>query len=237
MITTPRLPREDFANYSPLAELFQRQALSRHSTFVPDWTLSPFRDALFDIFNVQNGMFEFAQMPWEHVRKSIKLRCAKYPNSEQLNVGVAEGAWNWAQENMAIGKAHDAEAVPLGGGWFLNYWHGFYVVIDGEVLLPFFDARKGASRVSLEGAKLICSINSHYIARGRFRHATPVVVQFPERRGQRKAKVIRFDKSELMRRDSFEPMLLRTAEMWREIVQSRGPGVAREDPRQSGFGF
>lgn len=237
MIKTPRLPKEDFANFCVLSDAVQRRALERHSTFIPDWTLKPFRDSLNDIFNVQDGMFEFSSMPWAHIERSVKARSRKKPKSEALNLGVAKAAWDWANENRAIGHVHQAEAVPLGAGWMLNYWHGFYLIVDGEVLLPFFDARKGASRLSMEAARLICSINQHYIARGRFRNALPIVFQFPERGQNRFAKIVKFSPDALLTRNQFEPMLVKTANFWREVASETVDQSNSSDPRQGSFGF
>ncbi len=235
-----QLPDTDLANFSMLAPDMRSKALWGKSLFIPDFSLTPFRQALFDICNVQQGMFEFSPSEWSVVEARLLQLIKKHPESEGLNLGVGKALWEWCQKNRVYSLEREMAAVPLGGGWMAKFWHDFYMVVDGVVVNAFFDPRKGGSRLSREGCRLACSMLAHYQAKGRFSAARSVVFQFPDRgNDQRGVKLVEFAADELMSREEFTRVLAETIDEWRAVMKAREPEVRRRagDKNQTDFGF
>lgn len=217
---TRRLPQTDFANYAMLPKLARKRALRGHSEYVPPYTLGPFRRSLTEICNVQRGMFRFEASPLDIVLRHVKAKCRKYPLSEDICLDVSEALWRHVQTNEIYCEERVIERVPMGGGWSVNYWHDFYMVQEGRLISPFFDGRKGATRLNADGALFVCSLVHHFLARGRFRALVPQVIQFPERRGERAIEVVEFPVSDLLPIEELENRVTETALLWNEIQKT-----------------
>ncbi|WP_417482357.1 hypothetical protein [Maricaulis sp.] len=217
---TPRLPQTDFANYAMLPSSVRASVLKGHSTYVPPYTLEPFRKSLTEICNVQQGLFQFEPSPLEIVLRHVRSKCQKHPKSEGMCTDVAEALWEHVQEKKIYCEARIVERVSMGAGWSVNYWHDFYMVEDGKLISPFFDGRKGQTRLNHDGALFVCSMIHHFLARGRFRNLVPRVYQFPERKHQRVVEVIEFERDQLLGIDELEERVTETAALWNVIVKN-----------------
>jgi hypothetical protein len=230
------LPITDFARYATLPPPEMEQRMRLHSDFVPDVSLEAFRNALFDICNVQPAMFEFKPSAWADVEARIRELSKKKPDSETLCQTVGKALWMHCSEKEIYSIQHDVSPVPLGMGMFAKFWHDFYMVVDKTVLFPFFDARLSAS-LGDDGRRFAASFQKEFLATGRFSNARLAVFSFPRKGKARGIKLHEFQSDELFSKAQLDEMIQRAVEMWAKISEEREPVAAKPDPRQGEFKF
>ena len=220
-MTTPQLPHTDFANVAMLPGRQRRRVLENHSTFVPPYSLAPFRKTLHDICNVGTGLFQFQPSPLAPTLKQIEKRCRRFPKSLELNLEVAEALWMHLQDRNVYALQRDMAPVAMGQGRLCQYWHDFYMV-EGDVLIaPFFDPRKGSTRLSREGALFACSMSKYFLSRGRFSAMKPRIYQFPPTRDGRQIVEVEFMDSQLLPIEEIENRVTETEWIWEDILRRR----------------
>jgi hypothetical protein len=233
---TRPLPITDFARYATLPPPEMERQMRLHSDFIPDVSLEAFRNALFDICNVQPAMFEFKPSAWPDVEARIRELSKKKPESEMLCRKVAKALWTHCSENQIYSIQHDVSPVPLGMGMFAKFWHDFYMVADKTVVFPFFDARL-QSNLGIDGRRFAASFQREFLATGRFADARLAVFSFPRKGQARSIKLHEFQPDELFSKAQLDAMIQRAVEMWAKISEEREPVAAKADPRQAEFKF
>lgn len=232
MVKIPPLPATDIPRFATMASLERRLALEKHGLYFPDTTLEPFRGALFDICNVQPGFAEIPPTSWERVQQKILRRCRE--NSVKNCLAVAEALWSFCDENEVKSIERHVREVPVGFGFSLRFWHGFYLVHEGQAVFPFFEPRlsKGLSERT---TSFVHSFMSEFLLTGDFADAKVAVVRFPKDGNKRRVEFHYLDGPQAYSRNDMTTMLQLTYADWISVYKARPPKKKTQDSDQINF--
>lgn len=186
----------------------------------PPYSLEPARKCLPDILNISYPTLPSPQStPWHIVEAQIWKHCRRGKNLRdefRANVTVAAALRRFQIENDVEVIDHPMSPLRIGSQW-VNFWHGFIFVINGRVIIPFFDLRIGQNLRRKSDIKVVWSLQHEHIRLRdlNLRDATLCVLQIPRSdEGTRQVVLHESEGLNLYNWDSLESMLAKTLEAW-----------------------
>ena len=225
----PPLPEIDLANIAPLAPDIRRRALEALRLSFPPYSYAPVRANLSDILNIHAGMFgRLPRTPWLKIKQDI-VRRAKKDSEEQANLRVAEGLFNYVDQERITGRRHEIFPMPLGSGTKVVFWHPVVLLINEQPLVPFFDPRRTKS-LTRSGRRFVFSIQHERIraADPDFTDVNLGTVQFSLSEKGLRIPILHTDKGvELFTFDQLDLMVRETYSVWKEVCEEREAAARR----------
>jgi hypothetical protein len=223
------LPEIDLACIAPLPTEQKRNALEQLRLGFPPYSYGPVRASLSDILNVQAGMLgALPRTPWAKIKDTIRKRATK-DSEEMANLRVAEGLFDYAEQNALAGRHHEIFPLALGVGTKVVFWHPVVLSIDKRPLVPFFDPRR-TKALTKQGRRFVFSVMHERIraADADFEDVAMAVVQFALSEKGPREPIFHLDEG--VTRFSFEEldmMVRETYEMWNEVCEERAAETRR----------
>ena len=206
----------------------------------PPYSLEPARKCLPDILNISYPTLPNPKpTSWRVVRSQIWKHCKRGKNRQkefQANLEVADALRRFQIENDVQVIDRPMSALKIGSQW-VKYWHDFVFVIEGRVIIPFFDLRISQNLQRDTGIKVAWSLQHEHIRLRDLdlREANLCVLQIP--RGDDGTRHVVLHESggeELYSWEFLDAKLAETLEAWRFVVSGMPP---QEKPSAAGQGF
>lgn len=218
------LSETDLARIAALPADRRRKELEQIRDEPPPSTYKPLKASLYDIFNVQVGMFGLIEpTSWAVVEKNLS-KAARSEEEFESNRKVARGLHDFASTNQIFGRGVQFPSLPLSlVGVKVSYWLNLVLQIDGRPVIPFMDPRR-THRLSPVGRQLVLSIMHEHIRvqNPDYARATLAVVQFGEPIGGRRNPKFYFDdKLEILAFSEIEMRIRDTYDLWVEVLEAR----------------
>jgi len=232
------LPEIDLARIAPLPTDQKRRALEQLRVGHPPYSYAPVRNSLSDLLNVQAALVgSLPRTPWDKIVETIR-RKSRSDEEQVANLRVAEGLFDYAEENRVFGRRHEISPLQLGVGTKVVFWHPVVLTIAKRPLVPFFDPRRAKS-LTVQGRRFVFSMMHERIraADPDFAEVALAVVQFAlSDKGPRVPTIFTDESIALFSFDELDQMVRETYELWREVCEERAAEVRRRaGGRADGF--
>jgi hypothetical protein len=191
----------------------------------------PFRKSLADILNVQTGFLSAVdRAPLPKIEQAIRAEC-RSPEELEANLKVAQALHKYAESERIEGRSLELFPLSVGAGTKLVFWHSCLLVRAGEPIIPFFDPRRSATKLTAQARRFVFSTMHE-----RIRAADPDyesvrlgIWQFTAPAKGPRVPVIYTDAGvNLISFDALEAMVGETYDLWAEIYTRR----AKVEPKR-----
>jgi hypothetical protein len=235
-VKIPLLPETDLARIAPMPTEHKWNALEHYRISFPPYRYLPVRKSYSDILNVQSGFLQSTpRVPFSHVREVVRIE-SRTAEEFQANLRVAEGLYNHAVAMSLTGRRVDFFPLNIGTGSKLVYWHSLLLAYEGKPLVPFFDPRRTATRLTELGRRFAFSTMHERIrvADPDYANVLLGIFQFTvPKKGPRLPILYTDEGVALFTFDELAEMVRETYEIWTEVYTRR----AKTPPKRSGGGF
>jgi hypothetical protein len=229
-VKTPPLPDTDLANFAVLSADHRRGALEHFRLSRPPYRYVPLRKSVPDILNVRAGFLgALPRTPYEKIAEVIRNE-AWSPEEADANLRVAEGLYQHAELHKLSGRRHDFFPMPIGTDHKVVYWQSLVLDVGGRALVPFFDPRRLASRLTAQGRRFVFSMMHERVraadpdfadvALGIFQFSVPKV-------GQRVPTLFTDHGVQLFTFEELDRMVRDTYLAWQEVCEERAATARR----------
>lgn len=227
-----RLHEIDLARVALLPADEKRAQLRRHRSGHAPYTYNPARSVLLDVINAQAALpLPIPPTSWDQIEARLR-RDAKSEGGFVANKEVTELLFDLVQREGLSAAQMDIGRMPVGVGETVAYWINAVLIRGDDVILPFFDHRRGQGLTKL-GRKFVYSMmREHLATRHPDLDARFAIFRFPMEGDERAIKFLMHDHGDgHLSYDQLDAAVTETYAIWREVLEER-----LDEARRTGTG-
>lgn len=238
MTTARLLPEIDLARIAPRSPERKRLALEAfYLRKPPRISYEPVRQHLADLLDIQTPFFgRGPKPPWEEIKAAIARR-SRAGTERELNLAVGDALYHFALDHDVTGRRHDFYPLAIGAAAKVSYWHPVVIALDGRVVVPFVDPRRG-QRLDEAGRRFVFSAMHERIRAldPDFADVGLLIIQLDPAEDGRRVPRLHFDAGvELWSVDELDGMVAETYAIWREVQADQGLRARRRTGGHGGL--
>jgi hypothetical protein len=235
-VKTSHLHEIDVARIGPLSESEKLIALRKVKSFIPPYTLNPFRQNIPDTLNILPNMLgDGSRTPLEVIRRNVRSAC-KSEKEVNANWKTVEALYAFSEEHGIRGRQYELLSLPVGIGESVRYWSNAIVSVDGIPMILYVDPRKTAN-LRILGRKFVFSVQNERIKAYQDLNSVALgIIEFTtDKSGYYKPKLTASDRTGLYDYTTLNKMVKELYTIWRQVLdereeQNRRTGTEKPNP-------